>query len=71
MDFDKFVLWAFMAIMGGGVGWSATFLARISKSISQLNVSVATVIERTAWHQKELENHDHRITHLEEKRKYR
>jgi hypothetical protein len=65
MDFDKFVEWAFMAIIGGGVAWSASFLSKISSSITQLNTRLATVLERTAWLGKEVENLDNRIVHLE------
>ena len=66
-DFTKFVEWGFYGIMAGGVGWSATFLSKISKSISELNVQVAKILERTAWQQQELEKHEERIGRLEVK----
>lgn len=66
-DFQKFVEWAFMAIVSGGIGFGARFLAKLSKSIDTLNQNMATVAEKTTWHEKTLERHDDRIGTLERK----
>ena len=65
VDFTKFVEWAFLSILTGSVVWSAKFLAMISKSISQLNLQVALILERIATQQKEIDNQKSRIVDLE------
>ena len=39
------------------------------KSVDELNIKVATVIEKTANHEKQLDAHNDRIIHLEQKEK--
>lgn len=48
----------FYAIVTGGIGYACTFLAKLSKAISELNKNIAVVIERMA-------DHDYRIQRLE------
>lgn len=69
MDFGKFVEWAFLAIIGGSVAWSAGFLSRISQSVTELNVKLATIMERLSWQSRELDDHGNRIRKLEGKNK--
>jgi hypothetical protein len=68
MEFDKFIEWGFLGLIGAGVGWAALFLQKISQSIGELNVHVGTILEKTAWHEKELDDHDGRIKKLESRR---
>ncbi len=55
MEFDKFIEWGFMGVVGGGITWSATILQKIQKNISDLNSQVAVILEKTKWHEKEIE----------------
>jgi hypothetical protein len=68
LDFNKFVEWAFLAIIGGSVAWASRFLGKISCSISELNSKIATVLERSEWHGRELKDHSKRIDRLENKK---
>lgn len=57
--------WGFMTLISVGIGLTAKFLAKLSKSIDNLNQSVATMIEKNVWHEKELEIHSKRLENLE------
>jgi hypothetical protein len=52
--FDKFVEWAFMSMISGGVGLASLFLFRMAKGVSLLNLKIATIIERIQWHEREI-----------------
>lgn len=65
MEFSKFIEWAFMAILASAVTWCVRILQDISKSISQLNTQVGTILEKTHWHEKEIDRHDKRLGRLE------
>lgn len=69
LDFQKFIEWTFLAVIGGGVAWSASFLSKISDSVTELNIKLATVLERSEWHGKELEDYSSRIIALERHKK--
>lgn len=68
-DFAKFIEWAFYAVLSGGVLFASHFLQRISKDIAKLHADLNTIIERTAWHEKELAEHNGRLRDLESKRR--
>lgn len=65
--FDKFVMWGFMGMTAGSLAFAVSFLQKISKSINRLNVQVATIIERTTTHGKQIDNHELRISAFERK----
>lgn len=65
MSFDKFIQWAFLGLVSGGVVYGMRFAAVISKSIGELNIKLATLLERTAGHSREIEEHTGRINRLE------
>jgi hypothetical protein len=52
----------FLAMVTGGVAWAA-------RSIDKLNKNIAMLLERSSWHERELEDHSHRIGRLENKKK--
>lgn len=67
MAFEKFIEWAFMAVLSGGVVWSTRFLSKISKSISILNIQIAGIVERSEWLKKGIEDLDDRVTRVEDR----
>lgn len=67
LTFQKFIEWAFMALVGGGVAFCAKFLCDLSRNVAKLNESFGVILERMAWHEKELERHGERIERLENK----
>lgn len=65
MDFQKFIEWAFMAILSGGVIWAASFLGKISQSINELNEKVAIILTRSDGHEKQISSLSERVHTLE------
>lgn len=61
-EFEKFVSWSFLAVVSGGIAWGAN-------SIDKLNKNIAILLERVAWHGREIQDHSHRLTRLEDKKK--
>lgn len=65
MEFNNFVEWVFYALLSGAVIYGVGILKGLKNAVETLNVSVATIIEKTSWHEKELERLDKRIRDLE------
>ena len=65
MNFPQFVEWVFYGIIGGSSVYAVNVLSDLKSSIEKLNERVAVIIEKTAWHEKQLEKHDERINNLE------
>ncbi len=61
MDFTMFMQWAFLGIISGGV----VAMFQLKNSVQQLNDRVLILVEKTIWHEKELEKHEMRISKLE------
>jgi len=49
----------------GILGFGVKYLATISGSLNKLNQKIAVLFERTDGHERTLEKHDERITHVE------
>lgn len=64
-DLNGLISWAFQGLVAGGIIYAAGSLTKMRESVESLNKSIATIIEKMEWHQKEIENHDSRITSLE------
>jgi hypothetical protein len=64
MTFPQFVEWVFYALIGGVSLQVAGKLGKLTESITALNEKIAVVIEKTAWHEKQLEKHDAEIEAL-------
>lgn len=58
--FSEFVHWAFQALVLALGTWGVSELSSLNKSIQELNVKVAVIIEKN-------ENHERRLEKLEEK----
>ena len=65
LGFDRFVNWCFLAFITGGLSWCVHFASTISSSITELNVNIATLLERTSGQAEELKDHAHRLNRLE------
>jgi hypothetical protein len=65
MEFKDFIEWAFPALIAGAVIYGVDLLRQLKNSIDALNVNVGTLVERSAWHEKELEKLDARLSKLE------
>ena len=65
-DFSKFSEWAFKALVGGGVGLVVWHLKEITRLITSMKVELARFAERGNWLKEKIENHEIRITKLEE-----
>lgn len=61
----EFIQWGLQALLGGAVVYAAAKLSKITDSVDDLNKSIATILERTSWHEKELNKQDDRISSLE------
>lgn len=65
LKFEDFVGWGFQGLIAGVVTYGVAQLGGLRKSIEALNERVATVIEKTGWHERELERHENRLDRLE------
>lgn len=57
MEFAKFVEWAFYGIVGGCAVVGV-------RTLSELNVKIAVIIEKMSSHEKRLDKHDEQIENL-------
>lgn len=68
---DKIIEWAFQGVMTScliyGVSAISERARELKASIDELNASVARIIEKMSWHEKELERLDDRVKDLENK----
>lgn len=60
----------FQAVVGklldwGILGFAVKYLSKISDNLVKLNEKIAVLFERSDDHEKVLEKHDERITHVE------
>lgn len=66
-NFQHFVEWCFYGVLGGASVYAVSILGSMKDSIDKLNEKIAVIIEKTQWHEKELERHNYRISNLEKK----
>ena len=64
-EFPQFVQWSFELIVSGGIVYGVAVLGGLKKSIEELNVKMAQVIERMTHHEKAIDKHDERISKIE------
>jgi hypothetical protein len=66
-DFPHFMQWAFEGIIAGGIIYGVGILGGLKKSIEELNIKMALVIERMTHHEKAIDKHDERLAKIEER----
>lgn len=68
MDFQKFSEWAFQLILSGSFLYAVGELRGLRTSVEKLNSTIASLIEKTTNHEKQLDKHEERIHDLENHR---
>lgn len=68
MTVEQWVAWAFQGVITGAIIYGVGEIKGLRGSIESLNAQLATIIEKTTWHQKELDRHEERIHALESKK---
>ena len=56
MQFSEFLTWGFTGLISGILIYGVKVLQDIKSSVEQLNERMATIIEKTSWHEKEMEH---------------
>ena len=67
MEFSNFLTWGFTGLLSGILVYAVKVLTDIKLSVEELNERMATIIEKTFWHEKEMEKMSNRILALESK----
>lgn len=67
MEFSNFLTWGFTGLLSGILVYAVKVLTDIKLSVEELNERMATIIEKTAWHEREMEKMSNRIVSLESK----
>lgn len=65
MKFDEFLSWGFTGLISGILIYGVKVLQDIKASVEELNERMATIIEKTSWHEKEMEKINGRIDNME------
>lgn len=65
MQFDTFLSWGFTGLISSILIYGVKVLQDIKSSVEQLNERMATIIEKTQWHEKEMERLNSRISVIE------
>jgi hypothetical protein len=65
MQFSEFLTWGFTGLISGILIYGVKVLQDIKSSVEQLNERMATIIEKTQWHEKEMERLNSRISVIE------
>lgn len=67
MDWASFADWMLKGLMAGVLVYGVRMLGGMKDSMDELNKKMAAIIEKTSWHEKELDRQGSRITHLEDR----
>ncbi len=65
LDFQHFKDWMFLGLIASTATLILRYLGKIAKSLMELNIKVAELLQQTSWHSKILDQHEQRISHLE------
>lgn len=65
-NFSAFVNWGFQALLLALVTWGVTELSSLSRSVSDLNVKIAVVVERDSARGEALKELQGRVQRLED-----
>lgn len=66
-DFRAFVSWGFQALLLALVTWGVTELSSMSRSVQELNVKIAVVVERDAVRGEQVKDLDARMKVIEQR----
>jgi len=55
MQFNDFIYWAFLSVISGAAVYGVGILTKLNDSIKKLNVTVAQMIVKHEYHDKEIE----------------
>lgn len=67
-EHQQFIQWAFYALITGCAIYLVAILDNLNKYVKVLSEQMGMIIEKTAWHEKELDDHNGRLRNLEVKR---
>jgi len=65
VKFDEFLSWGFTGLISGILIYGVKVLQDIKGSVEELNERMATIIEKTAWHEREMEKMNIKIEKFE------
>lgn len=66
MEFSQFIQWAFYGFISFGAYSAIKILGELKDNVSLLNEKLAVVLEKTAWHEKQIMDHGDRLKTVEE-----
>ena len=58
MEFNQFVMWAFLGLLSGSIVYFASILKDVKDSLLDLNVKLAVILEKSVHHEKRLDKHE-------------
>jgi uncharacterized protein YbjQ (UPF0145 family) len=58
MEFQKFVEWAFLGVISGGVIYGVSVLSKLHDDLKDISKEFAKFTEQLRWHERWLEQHD-------------
>ena len=67
-DYRAFVGWGFQCLLIAVAAWGVTELSSLSRSVQDLNVKMAVVLERDSTRGDQVRDLEGRVKHLEDKR---
>lgn len=62
MEFKDFVQWAFYALLSGCSIYLTSILSGLKLSVDELNIKMATIIEKTSNHERRIEKLEDKVT---------
>ena len=65
MKFEDFIYWFFLGVVSGGVILITQILKGINDNLSDMNIKMAIILEKTAYHERELTKLDNRLSIVE------
>lgn len=65
MQFSEFMQYLFYSLLSFCAVYVTGTLSKLRESIDSLNAHIATLLEKTSWHEKQIERHDEKISNIE------
>lgn len=67
MEYSNFVQWAFFGLLGYGFMKISSVLSDLTKSVERLNEKLAGLLEKSAWHERNINELHDRVRVIEKK----